>query len=361
MKTKECYQRLRQLLGSGDQAVTATVVESKGSTPREPGAKMLIRSDGTTEGTIGGGCGEADVIEVARRMLDRGEKGIRMVQVDLTEDVLEASDRICGGIMEIAVECWTHQVRGLDLLTGDSSPSAVRVLPVSDSTASDLMIFTPERSTDDQIIDDNCEQALQTTMSHSTSLQSPEGDRTFFFEYVAGEHTLLICGAGHIAQPLSQLGKLLDYRIVVVDDRPEYASSERFPHADLVLAEPFERALDGIEIDRNTAAVMVTRGHRYDEFCLRLLLNSKVGYLGVLGSRRRVRAVFHDLLEDGYTEEQLQKIFAPIGIDIGAQTPSEIAVSIMAELVSLKRGQLGGHMKTNIPSPRRQVKSRKLS
>ena len=112
MKTKECYQRLSHLLGAGEQAVTATVVGSKGSTPREPGAKMLIRSDGTIEGTIGGGCGEADVIEVARQMLGRGEDGFELVQVDLTEDMLESSDRICGGIMEIAVECWTHPVQG---------------------------------------------------------------------------------------------------------------------------------------------------------------------------------------------------------------------------------------------------------
>ena len=99
---------------------------------------------------------------------------------------------------------------------------------------------------------------------------------------------------------------------------------------------------------------MVTRGHRYDEFCLRSLLDSPAGYLGVLGSRRRVRAVFHDLIDEGYTGNQLSRIFAPIGIDIGAQTPAEIAVSIMAELISLKRGKLGGHMKTKIPSPRRK-------
>ncbi len=354
MKTKECYQHLNHLLSSRENAVTATVVGSKGSTPREPGAKMLIRSDGTIEGTIGGGCGEADVIEVAKQMLGRGEDGFELLQVDLTEKALESSDRICGGIMEIAVECWTHPVHGLDLLTGEAASNAVRVLPVSNSYPTDLIVFTPEKKTGNRDLDHNCELALQEKMSHSSSVGSTKENHRHFFEYVAGEHTLLICGAGHIAQPLSQLGKLLDYRIVVVDDRPKFASSDRFPNADLLFSDSFQDSLSKINIDRNTAAVMVTRGHRYDEFCLRSLLDSPAGYLGVLGSRRRVRAVFHDLIDEGYTGNQLSRIFAPIGIDIGAQTPAEIAVSIMAELISLKRGKLGGHMKTKIPSPRRK-------
>lgn len=356
MKTKECYQHLSTLLGSEEKAVTATVVGSKGSTPREPGAKMLIRSDGTIEGTIGGGCGEADVIEIAKQMLGNGEDKLELIKVDLTENAFESSDRICGGIMEVAVECWTHPVHGLELLSGKESPNAVRVLTVSNSTPANLIVFTPDKKTGNRDLDDNCELALQAKMSHSSSIGSTQNDDLHFFEYVAGEHTLLICGAGHIAQPLSQLGKLLDYRIVVVDDRPQFASSDRFPYADLLLSDSFQHSLSKINIDRNTAAVMVTRGHRYDEFCLRSLLNSPAGYLGVLGSRRRVRAVFHDLIDEGYTEKQLSRIFAPIGINIGAQTPAEIAVSIMAELIALKRGQLGGHMKTNLPKPRKENK-----
>ena len=154
-----------------------------------------------------------------------------------------------------------------------------------------------------------------------------QGEMELFFEYVAGLHTLLICGAGHIAQPRSQIGKMLDYRVIVIDDRPEFASGERFPDADDVIAKPFQQALQEISITPDTVAVMVTRGHRYDEFCLRELLSSKAGYLGLLGSRRRVRAVFHDLLEDGHPPEQLERIFAPVGIDIGAETPAEIAIS----------------------------------
>jgi xanthine dehydrogenase accessory factor len=353
MKTKECYARLHELLAEGNPAVTATVIRTKGSTPREPGAKMLIGATGKTEGTIGGGCGEADVLTVAKELLEAGSPETRMVRVDLTEEILEASERICGGIMDIAVECWTVPVPNLDLLSGTRGGGAVRIIDLTEPNTSGVSIFPDQIDWKTADIGDHCRQALKESRSHIATVKTGSGERELFFEYASSDQSFLICGAGHIAQPLSQIAKMLDYRVVVIDDRPIFASQDRFPEADEVLAEPFQSVFDKIEITEDTHAVMVTRGHRYDEYCLRRLLKTPASYLGLLGSRRRVRAVYRSLLEEGFGQEELSRIYGPVGIDIGSQTPAEIALSIMAELVAIKRGRLGGHMRARIPKLQR--------
>jgi len=357
MKTKECYARLHELLANGEPVVTATVVRTKGSTPREPGAKMLIAPSGKTEGTIGGGCGEADVLTVAKALIDHKRTETRMVRVDLTEEILEASERICGGIMDIAVECWTHPIPSLDLLSGAGGGGAVRIIDLTDPGTSELSVYPTRLETTNPEIEVGCRQALIEKCSHIATVNLDGQQHELFFEYASSDQSFLVCGAGHIAQPLVQLAKMLDYRVVVIDDRPAFASDERFPDADVVIAEPFQSAFDNIEITEDTHAVMVTRGHRYDEYCLRRLLKSPASYLGLLGSRRRVRAVYRSLLDDGYTMDELSRIYGPVGIDIGSQTPAEIALSIMAELVAIKRGRLGGHMRAQIPKQSRVASS----
>lgn len=157
----------------------------------------------------------------------------------------------------------------------------------------------------------------------------------------AGE--MVIVGAGHIAQPLSRLGASLGYRVVVMDDRPEFATRERFPEADRIVRADFSRPFDAVEITPRTHLVLVTRGHRYDYQALREVLRMEVrpAYIGMVGSRRRVRAAFEQLTRDGVAVELLSAVRAPIGLDIGAETPEEIAVSIAAELVLARRGGTG--------------------
>jgi len=155
--------------------------------------------------------------------------------------------------------------------------------------------------------------------------------------------TLVIVGAGHIARPLAEMGTLLGFRVTVLDDRPAFATRERFPSAAHVrvmdLADPFA----GIPVHRGTHVVLVTRGHKYDYECLLRLLKMEElpGYLGLIGSRRRIRATFVQLLQEGVTRERIDLIRAPLGLDLGAQTPAEIAVAVAAELVMLHRGGSG--------------------
>ena len=157
--------------------------------------------------------------------------------------------------------------------------------------------------------------------------------------------TLVVIGGGHVGKALSTIGHLCGFSVEIVDDRPEYANEERFPEADKITSGYFEEVLDGYPIDANTYIVCVTRGHRHDETSLRLVAESNAAYVGMIGSARRVRAVLQHIVEDGVAQEAVDRVHTPIGLDIGAETPEEIAVSIMAEIVMVRRGGGGGQMR----------------
>lgn len=149
---------------------------------------------------------------------------------------------------------------------------------------------------------------------------------------------LVILGGGHIALPLAKLGKLLGYRVAVVDDRPEFASASRFPEADRVICCSFDGIKEKLAFSPGSSVVVVTRGHRHDTDCLRQLVEHPLSYLGMIGSRRRIRLVRQQLIEEGFSAQRLDAVYMPVGLDIGAQTPEEIAVSIAAELIKARRG-----------------------
>jgi xanthine dehydrogenase accessory factor len=154
----------------------------------------------------------------------------------------------------------------------------------------------------------------------------------------------VIVGAGHIAMPLAQLGALLDFRVTVLDDRAEFATAERFPGASQILVGPYRETIESLPVDRDSYVVLVTRGHVHDQACLEVMLRRETGYIGMIGSRTRVRTVMRHLAEEGYPVERLQAVHAPVGLDIGAHTPAEIALSIMAEIVCARRGGSGSPM-----------------
>lgn len=163
----------------------------------------------------------------------------------------------------------------------------------------------------------------------------------FFFQPVASPEELIILGAGHVGQALAAIGKLVGFAVTVFDDRPSFASAERFPTADHIMVDVFDRVLGQIKIGSTSYIVIVTRGHRYDELCLRQILETEPAYVGMIGSRRKVEGVLASLQQEGRPREKLARVYAPIGLDIGAQEPAEIAVSIMAEIIQVRRGKAG--------------------
>lgn len=167
---------------------------------------------------------------------------------------------------------------------------------------------------------------------------------SIYIEVVESKPVFLIVGAGHIGKCLAKLADFLDFHVAVLDDREDFANSENIPEADEILCEDFEEAIDRYPINANTSIVMVSRGHKQDEISLRRCLGRGAGYLGMIGSKRRTATVIQHLTEEGYDPEELARIRTPIGLRIGAETPEEIAVSIMAEVIMLRRGGDGGSM-----------------
>jgi xanthine dehydrogenase accessory factor len=191
---------------------------------------------------------------------------------------------------------------------------------------------------------------LRDEKSQLISLTVPEsgGKLAVFFEVMPAPPRLIVVGAGHIAVPLVEMAKVLDFHVTVIDDRLLFANRERFPDADEVLVGDMAQMLKEMTITPSFYIVLITRGHKYDEPCLREIIHSNAKYIGLIGSRRRLKACFQRFRdEEKIAEELIQRVYAPIGLDIATETPAEIALSILAEVVKVRRGgkaaSLSGH------------------
>ena len=191
---------------------------------------------------------------------------------------------------------------------------------------------------------------LRTEKSQLIALEVPQSGAKLevFFEVMPAPPKLIVVGAGHIAVPLVKLAKVLDFHVIVIDDRLLYANRERFPDADEVLVGDMAQMLKEMTITPSCYIVLITRGHAYDEPCLRVVLPSQAKYIGMIGSRRRIKACFQRFRdEDKISEELIERVYAPIGLDIATETPAEIALSILAEVIKVRRGgeaaSLSGH------------------
>jgi xanthine dehydrogenase accessory factor len=303
-----------------EPVVLATVTQVKGSVPREVGAKMAIRADGQTLGTIGGGAGEAKVIHQALQILASGEK--QQVEIDLTGAPQRATQGICGGTMQVWLERWQGET-ALSLVQNiinllQSGQPATLVIPFTQEQAPHL-------------------QSSTNTPPPSSLLLHPSS----FVDLLLPAPTLLIVGAGHCAVPLTTVAHLAGFRVVVQDDRPEFACAERFPNASVVETQSISQVVESLAKVVDLYVALVTRGYLHDLAALKALLPRSPRYIGMIGSEKRVRIVYQALQQVGFTAQQLQQIYAPIGLDIGALTPEEIAISIGAELIKIRRGGTG--------------------
>jgi xanthine dehydrogenase accessory factor len=179
------------------------------------------------------------------------------------------------------------------------------------------------------------------------TLETPEGEVELYVEVRRAVQELVVVGAGHVAQPMAHLGALLGFRVTVLDDRPDFATRERFPDAHRLVRADFADPFADVPIHERSHLLLVTRGHKYDYECLvrALRADPPPAYIGMIGSRRRVRATYVQLLDEGIDRALLDRIHAPVGLDIGAETPEEIAVAVAAELVMRARGGTGTPLK----------------
>ena len=163
------------------------------------------------------------------------------------------------------------------------------------------------------------------------------GELEVFIEPILTPPTLYLFGGGHISLPLAKVGKLLGFKIVVIDDRAEFANADRFPETDIVLTGDFSKSFPKLKMDKSSYIVIVTRGHQHDELVLEWAVGTSAKYVGMIGSKTKVKTIFSHLLAKGITNQQLDRVHAPIGLEINAQTPEEIAISILAEIVKVHR------------------------
>lgn len=313
--TIEFYRQFAQVLRQ-EPVVLATVTQVKGSVPREVGAKMIVRSQGQIIGTIGGGAGEGKVIQRALTVLETGEKQI--VEIDLTGAPQRETQGICGGMMQVWLERWNPQ-NGIVL---------INQLLDRLKTGQTATLITPFNS--DQF-------------PYLLSSQTPLTLQKAFTEVLQPPPLLLILGAGHVGEQLAKVAHLIGYDIAIQDDRPAWANAERYPQASMILTDSIASAMSKLAAHSQLHAALVTRGYQYDLEALTALLQRELPcpYIGMIGSEKRVRQVYQAIEKTGLPRDKLRSIYAPIGLDIGALTPEEIAVSIAAELILIKRGGTG--------------------
>ncbi len=334
------------LLEQGEDIVLATILSHQGSTPRTAGTKMIVRSDGDTISTVGGGLVEADVIKAASEVFKTKEAQIK--PFDLTGANVESMDLVCGGRLEILVEFLAADSANLELFRGldralkdgrkcylaadlgsvsDKRSAVKRCLILEDGTISGNMTCPPE--------------LIQTLASWTGKERYPVllafGGRNYVVEPSFVPGTIYMFGAGHVSQQVAPLARLVDFRIVVLDDRSEFANKDRFPTADDVrVLSSFQDCFSGIEIDEESYLVIVTRGHLHDKAVLEQALKTKAKYIGMIGSRRKRDRVYSELEMEGFTTDDFKRVHAPIGTNIGAETPEEIGISIIGELIQAR-------------------------
>ena len=250
--------RLRAL---GQKCALATIVEVRGSIPSFQTAKLIVREDGSLGGTIGGGCVEAEVWEAAKEVIHTGKP--RKMSFSLGQDAAYDNGLICGGQLDVFVECITPQ------------PSVV------------------------------------------------------------------IFGGGHISKSLAKVLDLAGFRVTVVDNRETYANAERFPEAADVFAEEYEEVFPNLPVTDSTYLVIVTRGHRDDMRVLRWAVTTRAKYISMIGSKRKTISVIKELEKEGLPREAFERVYAPMGLEIGAISPEEIAISVGAEMIAMRRDPEG--------------------
>ncbi|WP_158269649.1 XdhC family aldehyde oxidoreductase maturation factor [Desulfonatronum sp. SC1] len=349
------------LLEAGQSVALATIVSLSGSAPRTPGTRMVVLPDGAILGTIGGGRLEAEVIRVGLETLGHGQGRLR--RFALTGKDAAEMDMICGGVLDVLVEPLRPLPSTIDLLrtlrrfqeTGEE-PHLVTLLREDADGGGGLHTehllarrsasgfdFHPQRP-------DNAEELtslLEAARSGCCPTLFPVGGFRAVIEPILGKETLHLFGAGHVSKEVAALAHHVDFRVEVSDDRAEFANAERFPRAEAIHV-PENMALDPSRISENSYVVILTRGHKHDMDILAQALRTNAAYIGMIGSRRKRDAIYTALRRQGFADTDLSSVHCPVGLDIDAETPAEIALSIVGELVKIR----AANRKTNPSLPR---------
>jgi len=340
---KQLISDLKQALQNSQPVIYTALVETRGSTPQKAGAAMLVYPDGSQSGTLGGGCVEADVKRQALKLFHSGDRQLMSFQLD--SDYGWDDGLICGGRMTMLVDpirpdsdTSYHQSLIEQFERGDGLTEAVVIdadrEPLSGSASCDRYLFNERDELISSAGTGSAKEVVCRNLQPVRKRPRPYVREGISYLTFLQRCKLIIVGAGHVGEKVAELAADVDFDLCIVDDRADYCNAQRFPQAQELIVGEFNDALPQLEIDHNSLCLIVTRGHNHDEEALYHLAQTDASYVGLIGSKRKIKLIFEDLLRQGISAEQLERVYAPIGFDIGSQTVSEIAVSVVAELIA---------------------------
>jgi len=346
---KNIYDILPDQLDQQAQLCLATLVATRGSVPQVPGSSALYAEHGRLAGTLGGGVMEGDAGKKAAEAIRTGRHRLEMYNLDA--DIRDNEGALCGGYAKVLLDpdpgrhadCFREMAQALDkgvsglLLTvipGDASAPLLRSwIPAGETVSPDLPGNWEE-----------IEKAMDAAGSDGKchTLENATGD-LLFIEPVSPAPQLYIAGAGHIGKALAHQGMLLDFEVTVIDDRAEFASPDNIPDADHLIVKSIGDAMEEIPFNRDTYVVIVTRGHQDDAAALKACIKHDIPYIGMIGSRKKLRTMKEQFIRNGWsTQEEFERIHAPVGLEIGSVSVQEIALSIAAQLVQVRAKHRSG-------------------
>ena len=362
----DVFTEILRLKQHGHRGALCTIISSKGSLPMSGKAKMLVSEDGTMVGTVGGGCLEADVWAEAQRVVKKDIS--KIASFILTEQHAGESGLNCGGKVEIFIEPVVPArmdavFEEITRIRAQGEKGAIATvisnrIPVAMQEKSKLVLRADGTVVggigEGGLIEDCVRQKAEDVMreDYLTVLQFEVGEETaqqwglmagetldVFIEPIIAIPTLYLFGGGHVSLQIAKLAKTVGFKVVVIDDRPAFANKERFPMVDEARVEDLETVFERLNIDDQSYIVAVTRGHQHDQPVIEQAVRTEARYIGMIGSKRKIARMWKKLIERGADPDRLSQVHAPIGLEIGADTPEEIAVSIVAQLIQTRRGR----------------------
>lgn len=317
---------VRAWLASGDRVALATVVSTWGSAPRPAGSRMAVSATGKIAGSVSGGCLEGEVFEQAQAVL--GGARPQLFHYGVSDDLAWTVGLSCGGEVDILIEPLTEVHRELMAALEAEQPVVL------------------ETATGDQAGARRLLAGADPTMRELLERETPERRDGVFLEPFPRPPDLLIFGGSHVAIPLTRLATELGYRVTIVDARSKFAEAGRFPGAHRVIHAWPDDVLGGMTMDASTYVVILTHDPKFDDPTIRAALHGRPRYIGAIGSRKTHRDRVARLCAAGIAPAELERVHAPIGLDLGAQTAEETALAILGEMVAVRHGKLGGPMKS---------------
>lgn len=343
---KKLIRLALQILQKNEEIVIATIIKRQGSAPREAGTKIVIRNDGSFIGTIGGGLIESQVIETAKNVFKSGQSVLN--SFDMTHEQMETGSMICGGKVEVLIDIFKPNSPDLSVLqtifqayTQQNAAFTITSIASDQKKGCQTEHCLLEKSgliKGDTPFSHELPDSIKTQIISSKLPAVFELEETkIWVEPLVFPKKLFIFGAGHVSRPTAALSASVGFQVIVLDDRKEFIHADFFPEPIVARAvEDFNFCLDDLNINQNSYLVIVTRGHFYDKSILSQALKTDAEYIGMIGSRTKRDKIYSYLLEEGFKQEDLNRVHSPIGLKMGAETPEEIAISIVAELVNTR-------------------------